>query len=549
MTVELIKHTPFAYSYPLLIKNLLNASLLRSPGQQIFYKDSFSYTYQDLNNRIAQLANLLGDIGVTAGSRVGFMDWDSHRYLEAYFAVPMTGAVLHTINIRLSTEQLLYTINHAEDDVLFVHSDFLSMITPIMDQIETVKTIVLLTDDHALPETDLDLFGEYETLLSESPKDYLFEDFDENAMATLFYTTGTTGLPKGVYFSHRQIVLHTYGFMSGLCAYDGGLRVHSGDVYMPMTPMFHVHAWGMPYLFTMLGNRQVYPGRFRPDKALSLAKKYNVTFSHCVPTIIHMLINDPAMENSRFDGWRLIIGGSSLTTDLCRRAKEKGLELFTAYGMSETCPVLTISDPQKTDENLLEDEQIAARCMTGQPVPNVQIEIIGPEGRPLPHDGCAAGEIVVRSPWLTQGYYKDEVKSEELWADGWMHTGDIGTMNENGYLKITDRIKDVIKTGGEWVSSLELEDIVTSHVAVSEAAVIGIADSKWGERPMAIVVLAKGHENDVDEQDLRDFFIARAQKGEIPKYGVPDRIEIVQAIARTSVGKVNKKQLRKLYGK
>ena len=544
--MQSIHKTPSAYAYPLLIKNLLTAPLQRPSNRKIIYQDKFSFSYAELAGRVARQANLLDELGVKPGDRVGVMDWDSHRYLESYFAVPMTGAVLHTINIRLSPDQLLYTINHARDKVLFVHENFLPLLDAVKDRLETVTHIVLLSEgDCEIPENGF--FGEYEELLSTSSPDYIFEDFDENTMATLFYTTGTTGMPKGVYFSHRQIVLHTYGFMSGLAAYDGGLKVDAGDVYMPLTPMFHVHAWGMPYLFTMLGNTQVYPGRFLPETALELAYEHKVTFSHCVPTIIHMLLNSPAMDKMEFANLKMIIGGSALNRDLCRQAGEKGIRLFAAYGMSETCPVLTISDLAPGMEDSSEEEQIGVRCLTGRPVPNVQIEIVDPMGSPLPHDGQSAGEIVARSPWLTQGYYRDEAKSEALWKDGWLHTGDIGTINPAGYVKITDRIKDVIKTGGEWISSLDLEDIITRHEAVSEAAVIGVPDEKWGERPLAIVVVHPVFKDTVTEEDLKAFFLGYARMGEIPKYGVPERIRIVEEIAKTSVGKINKKELRQQF--
>ncbi len=544
--MQFIKKTPSAYVYPLLIKNLLTAPLQRPSDRKIVYQDKFSCSYSEFAERVARQANLLDTLGIKPGDRVGVMDWDSHRYLESYFAVPMTGAVLHTINIRLSPDQLVYTINHARDKVLFVHEDFLPLLDAVKDRLETVIHFVMLSDgDCNIPEKGF--FGEYEGLISTCTPDYLFEDFDENTMATLFYTTGTTGLPKGVYFSHRQIVLHTYGFMSGLAAYDGGLKVDAGDVYMPLTPMFHVHAWGMPYLFTMLGNTQVYPGRFLPDTALALAAVHQVTFSHCVPTIIHMLLNSPAMDKMEFADLKMIIGGSALNWDLCRRAQEKGIRLFAAYGMSETCPLLTVSDLAPEMKEAPVEEQIRVRCLTGRPVPNVQLEIVDPMGAPLPHDGQSAGEIVVRSPWLTQGYYRDEAKSEALWKDGWLHTGDIGTINPDGYVKITDRIKDVIKTGGEWISSLDLEDIITRHEAVSEAAVIGMPDEKWGERPLAIVVVHPAYRESVTQEALKEFFLGYAQRGEIPKYGVPERIEIVEKIAKTSVGKINKKELRQQY--
>ena len=548
MSVRIIESTPSAYAYPLLIKNLLKAPLTYSPDQEIVHADIMRYTYRDLSKRVARLANMLGGIGIKQGDTVAIMDWDSHRYLECYFAVPMIGAVLHTINIRLSAEQLIFTINHAEDDVLLVNSDFFSILEPILDRLETIKTIILLTDNETIPETSINYFGEYEELLSKSNNNYIFPDFNENAMATLFYTTGTTGLPKGVYFSHRQIVLHTYGFISGLCTYKGPFSVDSGDVYMPLTPMFHVHAWGMPYLFTMIGSRQIYPGRFEPDKILRLARDEKVTFSHCVPTIVHMLLSSPLINTIDLAGWKLVIGGSALPRGLCKTAQERGIYLFSAYGMSETCPLLTIANLKPHMLDWDEEQQLKVRCRTGLPVPHVDLEIVSPEGRPLPHDGKTTGEIVVRSPWLTQGYLNDPEKSEALWTDGWLHTGDIGFIDKEDYLQITDRLKDVIKTGGEWISSIELEDIISRHESVSEAALIGIPDEKWGERPMALIVLKEAHRDKVSKEEIKAFFMKYVDNGTIPKYGVPDKVEFVDTITKTSVGKIDKKELRRQHG-
>jgi fatty-acyl-CoA synthase len=548
MAVRVIEKSPSAYGYPLLIKNLLAPSLRYAPEQEIVYRDQSRYTYRTLSKRVAKLAHALGDMGVTAGDTVAVMDWDSPRYLECYFAVPMIGAVLHTLNIRLSPDQLAYTINHAEDDVIIVHADFMPLLGQIRDQFTTDKKIVVISEVGPLPETALPIVGEYEALLSEKPCEYIFPDFDENAAATIFYTTGTTGLPKGVSFSHRQIVLHTYGFMSGLCAYRSYASVDSGDVYMPLTPMFHVHAWGMPYLFTMLGTKQVYPGKYEPGAILRLIQAEKVTFSHCVPTIIHMLLNDPAIDDVDLTGWKVVIGGSAMPKGLCEEALGRGINLFSAYGMSETCPLLTIANAKPHMLAWEADRQIEVRCSTGMPVPNVDLEIVDPEGKPLPRDGNHTGEVVVRSPWLTQAYFKAPEMSEALWRDGWLHTGDVGYVDAEGYLHITDRIKDVIKTGGEWISSLELESIISRHEAVSEAAVIGVPDAKWGERPLLLAVLKPEFQGKVEADDLQNFYQAYVDQGVIPKYGIPSRVLIVEEIAKTSVGKLNKKQLREQYG-
>ncbi len=548
MTTRLIPRTPSAYAYPLLIKNILSTAVIYSPRQEIVYRDKFRYNYESFNGRVYQLASALKKMGVKPGDTVAVLDWDSHRYLECFFAIPMMGAVLHTVNIRLSPEQLVYTMNHAEDDVVLVYSEFLPLLASVKDQLTTVKKFILLSDGDDPNETSLNIEGEYEQLLSESDGDYEFPDFDENSMATTFYTTGTTGLPKGVYFSHRQIVLHTYGLISSLCAFKSHLTFNSGDVYMPVTPMFHVHAWGLPYAATMLGNKQVYPGRYEPEMLIKLIIEEKVTFSHCVPTIIHMIVNNPLVKQIDLSNWKVVIGGSALPRSLCKAALDLGITLTSAYGMSETCPLLTAVN---TKPHMLEweiDRQIEVRCRAGLPVPMVNLKIIDSFGNVLPHDGKSTGEVVVRAPWLTQGYLKDPEKSEALWKEGWLHTGDIGYIDPEGYLQITDRLKDVIKTGGEWISSLELEDIISQHEAVSEAAVIGVPDEKWGERPLGFVVLKEEFKETVSEDDLKTFFIKFVKDGVIPKYGVPNRIVITDNIAKTSVGKINKKQLREQSG-
>ncbi len=441
------------------------------------------------------------------------MDWDSHRYLECFFAVPMIGAVLHTVNVRLSPEQILYTIDHAEDDVLLVNAEFLPIIEQIKGRIDTVSQYVLLNDEQSQPETHLKLAGEYENLLATGSPHCEFADFDENTRATTFYTTGTTGMPKGVYFSHRQLVLHTLGVLAALGTPGTQGRFHQQDVYMPITPMFHVHAWGLPYVATALGVKQVYPGRYAPEMLLDLIDREQVTFSHCVPTILHMLFKSPRIDQIDLSRWKMIIGGSALPRTLCLEAMKRGIDIFTGYGMSETCPILTLS--HLTAEML---EQ-------------------GPEEQ----------AIVVRAPWLTQGYLKDQKNSEKLWSGGYLHTGDVAVRDARGYVRITDRTKDVIKIGGEWVSSLELEDIVAHHEAVSEVAVIGAPDDKWGERPLALVVLKPQGAGVVSEKSLVAYIKGYAEKGIVSKQVLLTRVRFVEAIDKTSVGKVNKLALRQKY--
>ncbi len=544
MPDSLITKPPSAYSYPLLIKNILTFPVVNNPAQEIVYRDT-RLTYHDLHERVARLAAALTALGVKRGDTVAVMDWDSNRYLECFFAVPMIGAVLHTINVRLSPEQILYTIDHAEDDVLLVHADFLPIIEQIRGRIDTVKQYVLLRDDCQTPLCTVSFAGEYEALLAAAEPLTSYPDFDENTRATTFYTTGTTGLPKGVYFSHRQLVLHTMSVMAVLStAGHGSLR--RDDVYMPITPMFHVHAWGVPYIATMLGVKQVYPGRYVPETLLELVAREKVTFSHCVPTILHMLLKHPLAQDIDLRGWKLIIGGAALTRGLCLEALERGIDVFTGYGMSETCPILTIS--HLTKELLATTDcvdQAQVRCKTGLAIPLVDLKIVDAEMCEQPWDGNSTGEIVVRSPWLTQGYLKDAKASERLWEGGYLHTGDVAVRDDLGYVRITDRMKDVIKVAGEWVSSLELEDIIIQHPAVAEVAVIGMQDPKWGERPLALVVPKADHQ--LSEKDLVHHVRTYADRGLITKQVVLLKARIVEVIAKTSVGKINKVALRELF--
>lgn len=539
-----IKRTPSAYSYPLLIKHLLYNPPVNAFGQEIVYGDSQRLTYRDLGERIRRLATGLARLGVKPGQTVAVMDWDSHRYLECYFAVPMMGAVLHMVNIRLSPEQILYTINHAEDDIILVNGEFLPMLEQIYDRFDSPKPLVLLNDAPQAPATALPIAAEYEALLAASDADYVFPDFSEDTRATTFYTTGTTGLPKGVYFSHRQLVLHTLALRAALAGVGQG-RFNVGDVYMPITPMFHVHAWGLPFVATMLGVKQVYPGRYLPDVLLRLIQREGVTFSHCVPTILQMLLSSPQIEETDLSRWKVIIGGSAMPQALAREALERGIDVFTGYGMSETCPILTLAHLQPHMREWHPERQLELRCKTGVPIPMVTVRIVDEVMNDLPHDGVAQGEVVARAPWLTQGYLKDALRSEELWQGGYLHTGDIGTIDAEGYLKVTDRIKDVIKTGGEWISSLDLEDLILRYPGVAAAAVIGVPDAKWGERPLALVVART--DMPVSEEAIKASLQDYANRGIISKYAVPERIMLVDTIATTSVGKLDKKKLREEY--
>ncbi|MDR2990932.1 MAG: fatty acid--CoA ligase [Burkholderiaceae bacterium] len=539
------------YAFPLLIKQLLVTPIAQRSRKEIVYRDRLRFGYPTLIERINRLGSALSRLGVGQGDTVAVLDWDSHRYLEAYFAIPMLGATLMTTNVRLSPEQIAYTLDHSEAQTVLVHADFAPLIREIGAKLPRVKHFICLADDGPVPP-ELDWAGEYEALLAVADPGHEFPEFDENTRATLFYTTGTTGMPKGVYFSHRQIVLHTLAALatSSLAATHG--RISRDDVYMPLTPMFHAHAWGQPYIATLCGYKQVYPGRYEPAMLLKLVKSEGVTFSHCVPTVLHMILSAPEAAHADFGGWKVLIGGSALPRGLCKQALARNIDIYCGYGMSETCPLLTLSHI-KTD--LIQDiadpqarleREIDLRISAGLPAVLAQVRVVDSDMRSVPVDGTSVGEVVARTAHLTQGYLKDPAASAALWEGGWMHTGDIGRFDEDGYLHLVDRAKDVIKSGGEWISSIALEDAISQHPGVSEVAVIGVADSKWGERPLALVVPRPGVQ--VDEQALREHLSALVDRGVIPRYAIPDRFVLVDQIDKTSVGKLNKRRLRERYG-
>ena len=540
-----------AYPFPLLIKQLLFTPIAQQSRKEIVYRDRSRLSYPQLIERITRLGSALSKLGVQQGDTVAVLDWDTNRYLEAYFAVPMLGATLMKTNIRLSPEQVAYTVDHSEAETVLLNVEFLPLIEEIRAQLPRVKRFICLTDDGAVP-AGFDWAGEYENLLAAADPQHEFPDFDENTRATLFYTTGTTGNPKGVYFSHRQLVLHSFMVMAlmGQAAENG--RFTRNDVYMPLTPMFHAHAWGYPYIATLCGWKQVYPGRYEPSLLVNLARQEGATFSHCVPTILHMVLSAPEAQGADFSGWKILIGGSALSRGLARQALARNIDVYCGYGMSESCPLLTLAQI-KTD--LLDgisdpatrlEREIDLRTTAGMPGLMVHVRVVDEDMNDVPVDGHSSGEVVARAPFLTQGYLKNPEASAALWAGGWMHTGDIGRFDEDGYLHLVDRAKDVIKSGGEWISSIDLESAISQHASVSEVAVIGVQDAKWGERPLALIVAKAGAA--ADPEAIRQHLKTLADAGTISKFAIPERIQFVDAIEKTSVGKLDKKRLRQRYG-
>ena len=544
MNIRKLPSASKAFKFPLLIKSILAYSTMIEPENEIVYRDKVRYNYFELNRRVRKQANVFKKLSLNGGQTIAVLDYDSHRYLECFFGIPMTGNVLHTINWRLSPVQILYTINHAEDVVIICHADFLPLLESLSKDMKTVKSIIVCADGGEYSkENTLPIVGEYEELLSQASDEYDFEDFDEDAVATTFYTTGTTGNPKGVYFTHRQLVLHTLSVSVTFSAIDRACQFNNSDVYMPLTPMFHVHAWGFPYVATMCNTKQVYTGKFDPEVVLKCFVKEKVTFSHCVPTILQMFVSHPATQNIDLSKWKVVIGGSALPKTLAKAAIQRGVDVITGYGMSETCPILStvyVSPKDKLNPDI--DFQVEARTRSGTPTIFVDLRLIDDNGNTAPKDNQTLGEVTARTPWLTQGYFNEPEKSEELWSDGWLHTGDIAMMNAHNSLKITDRIKDVIKTGGEWVSSIDLENMIGQHEAVMEVAIVGIPDAKWGERPHAMIVLKEG--KNMTKEDLKTFMQRYVDDNTITAWTIPSSVEFAVAIPKTSVGKLDKKVIR-----
>ena len=525
--------------FQLNIAQLLRTPAGHHPEQKLHDGEGETLTYRHLDARIDRLASGLQRLGLGVGSTIAVMDWDTTRYLQCFFAVPMIGATLHTINIRLSPEQVLYTINHAGDDAIIVHRDFLPLLLPLLPRLDRPANLILCDDGSDSGELPAGFAARFTDLVGQHVGTASYPNIDENTRATLFYTTGTTGEPKGVSYSHRQLVLHTLAVAAGLGTVPGSSGLKRDDVYMPITPLFHVHGWGFPYIATFLGLKQVYPGRYEPARLLRLIGEHSVTFSHCVPTILAMLLNAPEAATADLSRWKVLIGGSALPEGLARQARDKGIDIHAAYGLSETCPFLTHADMIASRTTA----ELSVRTATGKPAPLVAVRIVDQDMNDVAHDGRSTGEVVARAPWLTEGYFRSEAATTELWRGGWLHTGDVGHMAPDGTLRITDRLKDVIKSGGEWISSLTLEDIASTAPGVSEVAAVGVPDERWGERPVLVTVVSG---EDAVDATIRNRIAAAVERGVLPKWAIPDRICRVGALPRTSVGKIDKKKIRQM---
>jgi fatty-acyl-CoA synthase len=494
-----------------------------------------SVTVLEWAQRVRRLATALDTLGVSADGRVGTFCWNTARHLELYLAVPCTGRVLHTLNIRLFPEQLVYIANHAEDEVVFVDRSLLPVLWPLAEKFESVRHYVVIDDgaDAAIPADPRIL--DYEDLLAAAePFPGRFEVDDESTAAAMCYTSGTTGNPKGVVYSHRSTVLHS---LVTLTADVYGLSER--DVVLPVVPMFHANAWGLPYSCLLAGSSIVFPGsNLTPEAILGLLDRHRVTVAAGVPTIWMGIL--PLLDDYDLSALRAIpCGGSAVPRALSEAYREKiGLPIRHGWGMTETSPIATMCSPRSHHAALTEDERADARARQGPATPLVDLRLVDPStGAPQPWDDVATGEIQAAGPWIASEYYRGEGGGAQFTEDGWLRTGDVASVDSYGFVRLVDRTKDLVKSGGEWISSVELENEIMAHPKVAEAAVIAIPHEKWVERPLACVVVKPGET--VTPQEIIEFLTPR-----VAKWWLPDAVEFVDEVPKTSVGKFSKKTLR-----
>ncbi|WP_292931716.1 3-(methylthio)propionyl-CoA ligase [Noviherbaspirillum sp.] len=526
---------------PLLISSLIRHADRYFGDTEIVSRrvegDIHRYTYRDCHRRARQMARTLGEFGVKIGDRVATLAWNGYRHMELYYAISGSGAVLHTINPRLHPEQVAYIVNHAQDQYLFFDLTFLPLVEAIAASCDTVKGFVLMCERDRMPaDSTIPELLCYEDLIRWSSDDYAWPHFDENAASSLCYTSGTTGNPKGVLYSHRSTILHSYA-----SAMPDALAVSSREVILPVVPMFHVNAWGLPYSAALAGAKLVFPGPALDGKSLhDLFEQEQVTFSAGVPTVWNGLLAHVSQNQLRFSSLRrVVVGGSACPPAMMNAFRiGHGVDVVHAWGMTEMSPLGTVCTLQSRHEALPEERKSAILQKQGHVVFGVEIKIVDDEGNALPWDGETRGSLLAKGAWVINGYFRGE--SGEVLQDGWFPTGDVATIDADGYLQITDRTKDVIKSGGEWIGSIDLENIAVAHPAVQQAACIGVSHPKWDERPLLVVVKKPGAA--VSKDELLAFY-----DGRIAKWWTPDDVVFVDALPIGATGKILKNRIRDQY--
>ncbi|KAB2344807.1 long-chain fatty acid--CoA ligase [Actinomadura rudentiformis] len=490
-------------------------------------------TYAEVGERAARLAGALRSLGVDGDQRVATFMWNNTEHLEAYLAIPSMGAVLHTLNLRLFPDQLVYIANHAEDEIVILDGSLIPLIAPVLPQLKTIKHVIVVGSGDTAPlvEAGKELHS-YEDLLAAAPTTFDWPEIDERQAAAMCYTSGTTGNPKGVVYSHRSAYLHSMA----VCT-PNAIGLSAADRVLPVVPMFHANAWGLPYAAVMAGADLVMPDRFLQAAPLArLIETERPTVAGAVPTIWADVLRHVHEHGSDLSSLRLVpCGGSAVPESLMRGFDEIGVQIVQAWGMTETSPVATVAHAPASAEG---EEMWRRRITQGRLLAGLEMRVVGDDDTVLPNDGEAVGEVEIRGPWITGAYHLDEDPAK--FHDGWLRTGDVGTISSDGYLVLTDRAKDVIKSGGEWISSVELENHLMAHPDIIEAAVVGVPDDRWQERPLASVVVREGATVTADE--LKEFMSDR-----IAKWQLPERWTFIEAVPKTSVGKFDKKVLRRKY--
>jgi fatty-acyl-CoA synthase len=529
---------------PLLISSLIDHAALNYPEREIVSRTVEGpiqrTNYREIQRRAKQAANAMRTLGVAAGDRVGTLAWNTHRHLELYFGVSGSGAVLHTINPRLFPEQIEYIANHAEDKVLFFDVTFAPLVENLAAKLKTVTAFVAMTDRAHMPQIDVPNLLCYEELVGAQSDQYVWPEFDERSASSLCYTSGTTGNPKGVLYSHRSTVLHSL-----LASAPDAFDVSADMSVLMVVPMFHANAWGMPYAAAMHGAKMVLAGANADGRIIyELMRDEGITFAQAVPTVWLMLFQyldqHPEIDPKSLGIKSIMVGGAAAPRAMIERfERDFGVDFVHAWGMTETSPVGAVNKPLPKHAEMSQDDRTRLKLKQGRAVWGVERKIVDDLGRELPHDGKAFGNLYVRGPWIASGYFKGE-GGQVLDAQGWFPTGDVATIDPDGYLQLVDRAKDVIKSGGEWISSIDLENAAMTHPAVAEAAVIGVAHPKWGERPLLLAVKRK--DKDVTRDELLAFLGER-----VVKWWIPDDVVFVGELPHTATGKLLKTRLRAEY--
>jgi len=534
----------FDYDFPLNINDLLyRARDLFSKKEVVtrFPDGVHRYTYGDLYRRVCQLAHALDRLGLKKGEKVGSFGWNTYRHLELYYALPCTERVLHTVNIRIPDEHIVHTVNKAGDRFLFVDEDLVPIIERVKDRLETVEAYIVMTHSGRMPKTTLSPLYDYDELLADEEGDYPFPEFiDEKTTALMCFTSATTGLPKGVEYTHRGVVLHALAI-----SLPDAANMSERNTLLLVVPMFHVLCWGYPFACTLAGAKQVLPGpQPTPSDLARLIQNEKVTHTAGVPTVWLALLDEIASGKYDLSSLKeVLVGGSAPPRSLMEAYEKHGIPMVHAYGMTEAYPVVLVSRLKSYLMDLPPEEQYNYLVKQGLLIPLLRARIVGESGQEVAHDGKELGELWLRGPWIVKGYYQEPERTQETFGDGWYHTGDVVTIDPEGYIQIADRTKDLIKSGGEWISSVELENAIMAHPAVREAVVIAARHPKWDERPLACVVLKEGEDPQGKKEEIRDMLAKK-----FPSWWLPDEILFVDEVPKTSVGKFDKKTLRKEYG-